>query len=91
MWGEITYPLPNFNGATVEVWNRLVILSHTLKGMWLPIHVGKRGPWSYIFFHIDTPVEANRLAGIVILNFASITWADFRIFAFSLIVETYST
>ena len=20
MWGEITYPLPNFNGATVEVW-----------------------------------------------------------------------
>ena len=20
VWGEITYPFPNFNGATVEVW-----------------------------------------------------------------------
>ena len=22
VWGEITYPLPNFNGGTTEVWER---------------------------------------------------------------------
>ena len=21
VWDEITYPFPNFNGATVEIWN----------------------------------------------------------------------
>ena len=30
MWGEITYPFPNFNSCTFEVWNGQTILSHTL-------------------------------------------------------------
>ena len=49
MWDDITYPIPNFNGCTVEVWWQ-IISSHTLLGMWLFIHagimlilVGKRG------------------------------------------------
>ena len=25
VWGEITYPFPNFNGATVEVWKWICI------------------------------------------------------------------
>ena len=25
MWDEITYPFPNFNGATVEVWEWISI------------------------------------------------------------------
>ena len=53
LWDEITYPFPNFNGCTVEVWewisdfipyfyngcNYLSMLGLTL------IHVSKRGPW----------------------------------------------
>ena len=23
VWGEITYPFPNFNGHTIEVWERM--------------------------------------------------------------------
>ena len=38
MWGEITYPFPNFNGYTVEVWEWISNLSHVLLGMWLLIH-----------------------------------------------------
>ena len=39
VWDEITYPLPNFNGITVEVleW---IILPHTLLGMWSLTHGG---------------------------------------------------
>ena len=37
---EITYPLPNFNGITVEVWNGCAISSHTLLARWLLIHAG---------------------------------------------------
>ena len=29
VWDEITYPFPNFNGATVEVWEWLSNSSHT--------------------------------------------------------------
>ena len=29
MWGEITYPYPNFNGCTVEVWEwKSNLISH---------------------------------------------------------------
>ena len=38
MWNEIIYLFPNFNGATVEVWE--IILSHTFLDMWLIIHAG---------------------------------------------------
>ena len=30
VWDEITYPFPNFNDATVEVWKRICNSSHTL-------------------------------------------------------------
>ena len=33
MWGEITYPFPNFNGATFEVWYGWVSSAHILQ--WL--------------------------------------------------------
>ena len=40
VWDEINYPFPNFNGCTVEIWVWIVILSHTLLGMWLLVHAG---------------------------------------------------
>ena len=41
VWSEITtYPFPNFNGATVEVWELIDNSSHTLLCMWLLIHAG---------------------------------------------------
>ena len=36
--GKIIYLFPNFNGPTVEVWEWIIISSHTLLGMWLVIH-----------------------------------------------------
>ena len=38
VWDEITYPYPNFNGCTSDVWE--VISSHILLGVWLLIHAG---------------------------------------------------
>ena len=40
VWCEITYPCPNFDGTTVEIWNGQAVSSHTLLGVWLLIHVG---------------------------------------------------
>ena len=40
MWDEITFQLPNFNCATVEVREWIRNLPHTLLSMWLYIHVG---------------------------------------------------
>ena len=40
MYDEITYPFPNFNGATVEVLEWISNFIHTLLGMWLLIHAG---------------------------------------------------
>ena len=37
VWDEITSPFPNFNGATVEVWE---CISNFLLGMWSLIHAG---------------------------------------------------
>ena len=54
VWDEIAYPLPNFNGATVEVWewigNFMCLLSHA------GIKVSKRGRnmWSGIPWSIST-------------------------------------
>ena len=40
-WDEITYPFPNFNGATVDVWEWISnFIPHTLFCIWLLIHVG---------------------------------------------------
>ena len=33
MWIEFTYPFPNVDGATVEVWERVSTLSHALAGI----------------------------------------------------------
>ena len=46
VWDEITYPLQNFNGANVEVWEWISNYIHTLLGMWLLIYAtSKMGPW----------------------------------------------
>ena len=51
VWDKIVYPFPNFNGCTVEVWQWLVIFSHTLQCVYLLSmqhltlnHVSKWGP-----------------------------------------------
>ena len=38
MWDEITYPSPNVNGATVEVWERIINFILRLQRMYLLIH-----------------------------------------------------
>ena len=38
MWYEITYPFPNFNGTTVEVWEWISNLIPYFTGMWRPVH-----------------------------------------------------
>ena len=47
MWDEITYPFPNFNDATIEVWEWISnFIPPILMNMWLLIHAGikdKRG------------------------------------------------
>ena len=66
MWDEITYPFPNFNNATVEVWKWISNFTpHSLLGMWLFVHAGiklirvsKTGPWYSVkplssTFHIN--------------------------------------
>ena len=40
VWDEISYPSPNFNGGTVEVWEEINNFTHTLVDMWLHIHAG---------------------------------------------------
>ena len=45
VWHEITYPFPNFNSAAVEVWECISNFIQHLTGMWLLIHVGKRGKY----------------------------------------------
>ena len=51
LWDEIAYWFPNFNSATIEVWE-WIGLSHIL--WWVSllihaviklIHISKRGPW----------------------------------------------
>ena len=47
MWDEITYPLPNFNGCTVEVWELISNFTPHFAvhaGLKL-IYVSKRDPW----------------------------------------------
>ena len=45
MWYEITYPFPNFNGATVEVWERVSnFIPHYTEHAGIKIKVSKRGP-----------------------------------------------
>ena len=51
VWDEITHPLPNFNGATVEVWewiSNFITLYNGYDYLSMPglklNHVSKRGP-----------------------------------------------
>ena len=54
VWDEIIYPLPNFNGCTVEVWEWINnFISHFMKDIitypcWHQKlnHIRKRSPWS---------------------------------------------
>ena len=48
-WGEITYPFPNFNGGTVEVWEWIsnFIPHFTVNVIFIQAeinHVSKKGP-----------------------------------------------
>ena len=54
VWGEISYPFPNFNGATVEVWdwmsNFIPQLTAHIIAYWSVLrlkvtHVNKKGTW----------------------------------------------
>ena len=53
VWDEITYPFPNFNGATIEVWDgykqfhcTIYIGCNYLSMLGLKlIHVSKRSSW----------------------------------------------
>ena len=51
VWVEITYPFPNFNGCTVEVWERIGnFISYYIMDLKINaglnfIIVSKRGPW----------------------------------------------
>ena len=50
VWGEFFYPFPNFNGATVEVWEWISDFIPRLPGVWLKLHhASKRGSKSCIF------------------------------------------
>ena len=40
MWHEITYPFPNFNGSTIEVWEWISNSSPAFIGMQLQFHAG---------------------------------------------------
>ena len=39
-YDKITYPFPNYNGATVKAWECISNFTHTLLCMWLLIHAG---------------------------------------------------
>ena len=64
MLDEITYPFPNFNGATVEVWEQISNSSYIFLDMWLLIHsdVDKRGPWRVNEIHLPISIGAPSLA-----------------------------
>ena len=40
VWDEITYPFPNFNGVTVEVWEWISNFIPCFLSMWFLIHAG---------------------------------------------------
>ena len=40
VWDKITYPFPNFNSCTVEVWEWISNFIPYFLGMWLLIHAG---------------------------------------------------
>ena len=42
IWDEMIYLFPNFNGATVEVWDWINNFIHNLLGIWLFIHAGTK-------------------------------------------------
>ena len=46
VWDELSYPFPNFDGATVEIWDWInnFIPRYSILGSRLN-HVNKRGPW----------------------------------------------
>ena len=52
VWDEITYPITNFNGCTVDVWKTIsYFVPHIIKNVITypyclkSIHVSQRGPW----------------------------------------------
>ena len=60
VWGEITYPLPNFNGTAVEIWELTSnFISHFIMDAMLCtlglkfIRVSKRGPCTAIASVLD--------------------------------------
>ena len=58
VWDEITYPFPNLNGCTDEVWEATLNCACdylSMPGLKL-IHVSKRGPWSFMQLKTRSPL-----------------------------------
>ena len=69
-WDEITYPFPNFNYGTVEVWKRISNFIHhfSLQGMWLLSrvgikfkHVSKWGPKKKWIHHLHLRIDNQKI------------------------------
>ena len=59
VWDEITYPFPNFNGFTVEVWEWIsIFIPHFTRHVITYHRVIKRG--SVCYFYNDTEPPANK-------------------------------
>ena len=59
VWDDITYPLPNLDGTTFEVWELISNCIPHFYCIWFRIHVGlelnyvsKRGPWRHPDNHV---------------------------------------
>ena len=77
IWGEITYPFPNCNGCTLEIWEWISnLISHYdwcnfLSMLELKLnHIGKKSPWHYVhrhyrtIFHISSAVIRNLVKSV---------------------------
>ena len=60
-WNEIYYQLPYFSATAVKFANGLIISSHTLMGIWSPIHAGiKVNPCQEMVPRVETVFQNNR-------------------------------
>ena len=57
MWDKITYPFPNSNGTTIEVWKCTNNFIPHFTGIWLLIHLGKMMPKFSSHIHMGLAFE----------------------------------
>ena len=77
MWDEITYPFPNFNGATIEVWewpsNFIPYFTgHMITYPCWDYSVSKRGPWDFDSLWIIGPMTPHQSQAYV--RFCQASW-----------------